>query len=488
MRRTNQRKPRQKHVGEIRTSQLVTSYGVGAMVDFKEESVILAEADGWLSSKEADKKRIIHCRSLEKVLEKKYFVTPKWDPSPHPAYESKDYKSRDIAAYRFPTILYCPNCKRLVMSQTLAGNRSSAPKCRAEDCTGSRLVPSRFIVACPRGHLDDFPYDAWVHRGTPCPGRSPEGELNLKLKNVEGRNSISSLTVFCDDCGAYRSMQDALTAAGLKSVYTCTGRRPWLKIEYDKKPCAETPVTKLRTAAGVYMPATVSALNLPAWTTKIHQVLQSYMDALEDRTEEQALEYINKKIVPSLHDVDGEEILSVWKQMEEDAKTKRPRNEQELYEDEYAVLCEESEEQDFEEDDEDQELYFYTEEQEVPVKYSGLISRICAVPRLTEAVVMLGFTRLHSWNGDYRSSALAPIFSQTEREWLPAVELQGEGIFIELKEEKVQKWEEENKGVYEEMLKAAENSRFREENASPRYVLLHTLAHLLIRALSVNCG
>lgn len=471
MRRIRQRQP--KSLGQIRTTQLITSYGIGAIVDFRDETGILAEADKWYNPEDPDKSRLIHCHSLERILSKKFFVMPKWDSTPHNVYQT--WRSKDVGAYRFPNTLYCPRCQRLIPDSALAGMQSGALKC--PHCKDSRLVPSRFIVTCPHGHIDDFPYDAWVHRGKPCPKRS-ENAPNLKLRNIDGRNSIGSLQVICDDCNATRSMQDALTTGGLKSIYTCSGRRPWLSWEYDKSnPCPEDAVARLRTAAGVYMPANVSALNIPPWTTRISQVLQRHMAALDGRSDEQARDYIEKNIHHQLKGVNTDSIIAFWKQLCKNDQDTHPQNEQQLYEDEYSALCDVTDNPDGD---------FCSVLKPVPVKYSGLIHQIFAITRMTEVVAMLGFTRLYPWDGDYRSPSLAPIFSKPNHEWLPAVELHGEGIFIELAEERVQCWEQENKKIYAEMLKNA--SAIRCGNASPRYVLLHTLAHLLIRALAVNCG
>ncbi len=30
-------------------------------------------------------------------------------------------------------------------------------------------VPARYLLACTNGHLDEFPYDLWVHEGSTCP-------------------------------------------------------------------------------------------------------------------------------------------------------------------------------------------------------------------------------------------------------------------------------------------------------------------------------
>ena len=268
-----------KHLGEMRTSQLVTSYGVGAIVDFKDETAILSQADEWFQPTKhpEDKERIIRCHNLERVLGKDFFVRPKWDPKPRTVYQK--YYSQDIGAYRFPQMLYCPRCNRLIPDNSLGGVRDGPPKCNSPDCKNARLVPSRFVVVCARGHLDDFPYSAWVHRGKECPNKDSKEKKGLKLRNMDGRNSISSLRVFCDDCDASRGMQSALVPGALKSVYKCRARRPWLSDEFDP-PCSQDAVARLRTAAGVYMPVNVSALNIPPWSSRVFQLLQGEKEKL----------------------------------------------------------------------------------------------------------------------------------------------------------------------------------------------------------------
>ena len=64
----------------------------------------------------------------------------------------------------------------------------------------------------------------------------------------------------------------------------------------------------------------------------------------------------------------------------------------------------------------------------------------------------------------------------------------GEGIFIKLREDILDAWETANENYYEPMRLRLEESNLECDNFSPRYVLLHTLSHLLIRQLSVECG
>jgi hypothetical protein len=89
---------------------------------------------------------------------------------------------------------------------------------------------------------------------------------------------------------------------------------------------------------------------------------------------------------------------------------------------------------------------------------------------------------------------MAPIY-RTRPDWLPAVEVRGEGIFIELNEEAVTKWEtkpevQKRSRAMAEKFRQWEAERGTEPSPFPgaRYVLLHSLAHTLIRQLSLDCG
>lgn len=113
-------------LGELRTSQLITSYGVGTIVDFKEETAIIGGADDWKPA-DGDDPRILYCHSLEKLLQRAYFVNPKYDKKNQAIYE-KSY-SRDIRAYRFPEILYCPACTYLWKDKQLAGLQKGELRC-----------------------------------------------------------------------------------------------------------------------------------------------------------------------------------------------------------------------------------------------------------------------------------------------------------------------------------------------------------------------
>lgn len=465
-------KIQEKELGEVRTSQLITSYGVGAIVDFRDETAILGGADDWYSPSDGEE-RILHCHNLEKILNRQFFVKPKCDQVNRAIYKRR--VSHDIGAYRLPKMLYCPSCTRLRNAKELAGLKKGelhCPSCK------KRLVPSRFVVVCRHGHIDDFPYFSWVHQGKPCEGQSGEQKQRLKLFNINGRTNLGSLMVSCECCQKIRSMQEAFVPSALSAVYHCRGRQPWLG-DLAAVHCEEQAVVRMRASTGVYMPVNISALNIPPWSSNISKVLIPEMDALEGKDEQALRNYIQRKIQPKLPRTPVERILQVYELLCSDENMLHPASIQELYEEEYRALREECE---------DESTDFSSRKLPAPSKYRDLIAGVTAIDCLTEVVAMLGFTRLQGWDNDLNSSALAPIFSRPQSQWLPAIDMHGEGFFIELNEKKVAEWEKQNERVYSLMLKRVQENRFHCENASARYVLLHTLAHLLIRSLAKNCG
>jgi len=41
-------------------------------------------------------------------------------------------------------------------------------KRRTRKAARRAAMPARYLLACADGHLDEFPYDLWVHRWKPC--------------------------------------------------------------------------------------------------------------------------------------------------------------------------------------------------------------------------------------------------------------------------------------------------------------------------------
>jgi hypothetical protein len=82
--------------------------------------------------------------------------------------------------------------------------------------------------------------------------------------------------------------------------------------------------------------------------------------------------------------------------------------------------------------------------------------------------------------------------------WLPGIVVRGEGIFVELNEGEVRRWEDRVWETRGRKLLAGHDAWRAGDDGKPkpglpeffgvRYYLLHSLAHLLIQAVSLSCG
>ena len=131
---------------------------------------------------------------------------------------------------------------------------------------------------------------------------------------------------------------------------------------------------------------------------------------------------------------------------------------------------------------------------ERPAGYEPLLHQVVLVSRLREVRAMLGFTRIQAPEGE-EPRARVPL-SRDAEQWVPAVEQRGEGVFLELNEDAVSEWE--GQVADHERVRALEAAYRRwaaGRDAGPvppiptaRYILLHTLSHLLIRQMALECG
>jgi len=132
-------------------------------------------------------------------------------------------------------------------------------------------------------------------------------------------------------------------------------------------------------------------------------------------------------------------------------------------------------------------------------QYSYLVrrnfSRVALLDKLRETRAFVGFSRV------YASSNTPPaqrwkLISRTRRNWLPAVVVRGEGIFLVFDCERLAEWNSEFGAIHKDRLKhvnrnlqaQARRRQVHADDASPILVLLHTFAHVLISQLVFDCG
>ena len=457
-------------VGRLRRAQLVTTFGPGALNDMPDCSIILAGIEYW--SKKSPR---LHERNLQRLLGVKYFCEPYVSESPENVIKP------DVPAFRFPYHHFCPKCGRLKPFWQFDGERNHF--C-GEGHAKSSIVPARFMVACVNGHLEDFPYNWWVHYGGRCSG----GREDLRVEFNDETGGLDHIIIKCASCGAKRSMAGCMSSDALKN-YRCRGKRPWLGLKKaDEERCEALMRTVQRGASNVYFSIGASALTIPPWSSKLHQAIAANYDHFEpilDRPPK-LLQAIDVYLDNLLEIYSREEIMSELKNFNASAAR---YTRQDLLEDEYKVFC-------WGDYNKDDDVQFKLARAAVPDFLNGFIDDVVLVKRLREVAALIGFRRLipdapdaddPRFHGYHIDGDCVPL-SAEKTDWLPAIEMLGEGIFIRLNESRVLEWEEKNQARYSEMRRRLENGTLECENFSARYVLLHTLAHLLIRQISLTCG
>ena len=123
-------------------------------------------------------------------------------------------------------------------------------------------------------------------------------------------------------------------------------------------------------------------------------------------------------------------------------------------------------------------------------------SQVSLVHKLRETRAFVGFSRI------YPASKISPeeernLLSREPKDWLPAIVVRGEGIFIQLREDRIEQWlrtcdhEIDDRtsrlaGAWERLLSHARHITRPQPTA--RFLLLHTFSHLLINQLVFECG
>src|SRR5579884_333775 len=487
-------------VGEIRPSQLLFAFGVGAVIELRHLSTIVMGLDDW---------DVAHAREIgeERLLAavRAYLSAPvttlRLPPQEPPAASMVAEALRPsapvgIPVAPFPHWMLCPRCRLLtdLRSGLLDLRRDSRHPDRTRyehgNCNKAikpTVLPARFLVACERGHLDDFPWLRFVHHDRDdCPGR-----LRLYEPGIAGE--AADVSVHCEECGAHRRMSDALGEADRAWRPRCRGRWPHLR-DYAADGCDQDMRAILLGASNSWFPIVLSALSVPSTTNRLAQLVEEHWALLGKATSLEIIAFLRQTGQLSAFAAYSDE--AVWDAIEArrsadagtaPAATSLRGPEWELFAHPDPSL-----------DTAD----FRLRPVGAPTAYATLLEQVVLVERLREVRALVGFTRIESPGdfdalGDVPPDRRAPL-SRRPPTWLPAVEVRGEGLFIQFAEEAIQAWLGRGDAVEQrkrDFFEAYRGWRFARGLDSPldqypgiRYVLLHSFAHALIRQLALACG
>ena len=478
-------------LGKLRRSAVVATFGPGAIVDFRADgapvSGVAAGLDEWDSSfppAGIANDQVIHEPRLQRKLHVLGFRLP---PVRFESWRSEDSEdTRSLVAARFPEWLQCPGCDRLARAGRWKYDPGSAARYCAK-CTsrapGQRkvhVVPTRFVMACPKGHLDEFPWHSWVAHREECEKRE-KAQLYLRADAA----GLAGLVLSCGECKARRSM-DGIFGRETWRGSGCRGRRPWLAA--GNEPCNHDQRAMQRGASNMYFPVTASALSIPPWTDPLQEALAGDWDGIVNAPPE-GRPFVVKALSGGtlsrvLADLNGD-IDRLVQLVEERVAA---------YHDDRIGGIRHDEYEQFTSDVQARYQQFETRKVDVPERLQPFFNRIVRVVRLREVRALRSFTRIHP-PGPEESTEYADL-SVGNLNWLPAIEVRGEGIFLAVNPDTLARWEKAGTVL----ARANDIDRaWRRECAerygadadrtiTPRFLLLHTFAHALIRQLTLESG
>jgi hypothetical protein len=486
-------------------SQILTTFGPGAMMDLPTRSVVVAGLDHWDSRR--GRFRSIEEPRLQALLQAELVRNNRWVPNrplylrtPPIAQETRqDPDPASISVRIFPTWFTCEGVRgeaagsrrrRLVPWRDL-DTASGRIKYQREGGKKVDVTPVRFVGACEKGHLQDIDWRWLLHRGESCDepmwieeeGTSAD-PANIRIGCLCGRRPPLSLA-------------DAFKPGFLGR---CGGRRPWLDNGDDG--CPENLHFLSRSATNTYFAQTVTVISLPIHEDVLGAAIRKHWTALQNATDANFVGVIRNvaEIGASLQGYSNEDVFGRIQQM-------RQRDQQE------AFLHPKIEEFDLlgsglaaiGRDSESEPLFGETltgiDLEAVPKREGHpLLDSIVAVHRLRAVTCLYGFTRLEP--APTMSEALledvhlavdgAPLAENAD--WLPAMEQRGEGIFLKIAPAAIRDWlARDELRVRGEQLERG-ISRYRErygvevERPGLPYVLLHSLAHALMEHIALECG
>lgn len=412
-----------------------------------------------------------------------------------------------IPALRFPTWMRCLQCglmhqapwRRPRAKGGGASDPDTADTGRAgacEECGGS-LEQTPWVLVHEEGHLADVPWHDLAHGDARGPEqrqcRPDWTQPYLKL-----RGSGTGREIRCTRCGSNNSFSSG--ALPRIPFPPRTWQQPWMREPPARSPEALALLVEINDVRA-HSPSTRTALVIPpesrirrgTVTDRLYGSTLRQKKIWKARTR-LAREAAVKQLASDFGCTPAE-IEQAVKEIDKGYPLYgQAVTADDLLADEYQALTQEivdlREDEDFvtEHHTHDWKALGHALDNGIARKAVNAVSGLIAVNRLKQIMVFDGFRRA----GGER---LVPPDITAESDWLPALELYGEGIFFTLDEELLRRWEggdavRERADAFSKryVKRTGPDASEREVDVSPRFLLCHTLAHLLIRELDAEAG
>jgi hypothetical protein len=488
--------------GQIRRGQIINVFGPGALMDLPHHAAIVGGLDTWKWGGDDRRRKIVEPRLMSKV-EAALQLPGLAMYEPPSDNQDPDAPPSGVSVYRFPEWFTAqidmkgPKGQR---TRPLVHRRNliTQTKWQGPDRKKYDVVPIRFVQACPNGHISDVEWHAFAH------GKSKQNEeicrRDLFVDEWGTSGDLTEVAIRCD-CGATRQLIAALedkTALGW-----CRGRRPWLGANSWEPNCRD-PKGQLtfnrllnRSASNAWFPQVLSVISIPDEDEKLQAAVEKiwedhlqYVESMEDLQGERR----RAKVAAAL---EGYANDAVWAEIGRRRDGSESAPAKTIKQAEIETLLGSPDQ--IGKDQIEGDFYARRWRPEPPLQAIwNKLDRVVLVHRLREVVSLVGFTRFEPATNDIDGELAigvnrAPLADEVR--WVPAVENRGEGIFISFKAEEVRAWRKRPEVSKREIELAEGFQLWKKQYPNSKadflgapYIMLHSLAHLLITQVSLECG
>ena len=470
---------------EVRLSHVLRDCSVGAIVQGEKLMVAVQDISRWYAAGPPSDREIRYVAQVRAALGIEQRLC---EPPTGSVNEQRVVEGTSIPATRFPEWMRCPdgNCGLLHNRPWRDRKAGTRLTCQRDGCE-RELEQVPWVVAHEAGYLADVPWHDIAHRGRDDDSGSCKPDWSTPyLRLVEGGGKH---IVRCDRCNAFDKLPRVLNFP--KSARM----QPWVNAPPPTVPDSQAWLLEVNDVR-VHAAWTNSALVIPPESrirkgTVVDRLYGNshFLEKLATRglRRKSALLEIARKLGCAKAEVEDAErqIASGYPALEAiDTSAGLDRME-------YEALVKAIE--DFNEDED-----FVTQHRTGDWKQLGrsltgdarlvvdAVDRLIEVRRLKEITILRGFRRL---GGEV---AIPPDLTG-ESDWLPALALRGEGLFFTLDEATLAAWEDQpalwrRAEALRQRYESYRHSSVPEVGITPRFLLLHTLAHCLIRQLEAEGG
>ncbi len=483
--------------GQIRKSQVVTTFGPGALVDLPDHSVIIGGLNTW---RYGDVPPVKIEEDRLAGLIRNWFQLP-YVEFREPPVHTDDFtiqKKGSIYANKFPTYFVTqqsfdliPGFKSrvLVHIDQLDGGKYFNPDTRKKVA----VVPVRFVRACAHGHIGDINWKKFVHGAQKCSSQV----LYFDERGASG--DLADIRVRCE-CGITKRLVDASARFDGENppLDWCDARRPWIGAnEIDPDKCNQPNKLLVRSASNAYFPQVVSVISIPEAKKTVENAVDKVWQTIGNVRAIDRIK-IYREDIPTvekaLKDFTDEEVFREIQNRQNNVST--PKKSPKHAEIERFM----SEAEDIGTGILDQSFWARSlPNSEWAADWTKEIEKVVLVHRLKEVVAQVGFTRFEAAtpdiSGDLDLEVKRASLTGDDQSWFPAYENRGEGFFLGFKKSAIRTWMNRPEvKAREKTLKdgfdiwCQQHTNTNRKFAGMPYILLHSLSHLLITSVSLECG